>query len=154
MQVIVRLARQCGLPEPDGCVTMLALTTTSHIVRARLDAIFKALGTSEAKVSILVMLLALDPAPVSADELSGHATISPAAMTAAIDALAADELLTRHPGPGNRVSLTPDGRIFARHIVLPVLMALNDCAATLTAKERHQLAQACTQVCACFSASF
>ncbi len=155
-QAITRIARECGLPD-DGCITLLTLMTASRVVNARLGAMLKALDTSEVKISTLITLLALDPVPAIQTDLAGCAQVSRTTMTDTIGTLAADGLVTRHPAPGDRraqnIRLTPDGRVFTRHIVQPLLMILHECAATLTPKERSRLARACTRICEYFSTS-
>jgi hypothetical protein len=154
VQIMARLAWCCGLPAPDGYQSMFALIATSRIVNTRLGAIFKEQGISEAKMSALVTLLAFDPEPVNQADLTEAAPAGHAAMADALDALVGDGLTVRQPAPkGRELRLTPDGLIFARHIMLPMFMALHDCAATLTPKERYRLAQACAGICACFPAS-
>ncbi|OAM88450.1 MarR family transcriptional regulator [Termitidicoccus mucosus] len=155
-QAMARIARECGLPD-DSSITLLTLMTASRVVNARLGVMFKALDTSEVKISTLITLLALDPAPAIQTDLAGCAQVSRTTMTDTIDAMAADGLVTRHSAPGDRraqnIRLTPDGRVFARHIVQPLLMILHECAATLTPQERCRLARTCTRICEYFSTS-
>jgi DNA-binding MarR family transcriptional regulator len=151
MQVVARLARQCGLPDFEGCVTLFTLMAASHVVDTWLTATIRTQGIPKVKMYAMVTLLALHPASVGRAELAGLLSSDPAVVADALDALIGDGLAVRCPAPdGAGIRLTPDGLERARQTVLPILGILHDCAVELTLRERHQLAQACTHISAYF----
>jgi DNA-binding MarR family transcriptional regulator len=154
MRVITNLARQCGLPETEGCVIMFTLMTTSRIVDRWLATTIKEQGIPRLKLHALITLLASHPEPMGQAELARLLSSEPRAVAGVLGSLVSDGLAAWCSDPDkNSIHLTPNGLTFARHAVLPILGVLYEGAATLTLKERYQLAQTCTQICTCLPAS-
>jgi hypothetical protein len=148
MQVIARLTRQCGLPDAEGCVTLFALMATSRVVDVWLSDAISKQGISRLKLHSLITLLALHPKVVSQAELTELLSSNSIAVTDTLNVLIRDGLAVWHSvAGGSGARLTSDGLTFARHVMLPILGTLHNCAALLTPKERYQLAQTCTHIC-------
>jgi hypothetical protein len=147
LQAVVRLARQCGLPAPEG---RLALMATRRIADRWPAASIKTQGISKVKMYALLALLALHPEPVGRDELAEVLSAGRAVADGMLDALVGDGLAVWRPAPGgDGIRLTRDGLAFARHAVLPILGILHDCAVELALKEHRELARTRAHVCTC-----
>ena len=149
--MLVRIARQSHLGDPEGCAAILNMLATSRLVRGHLHSVLQHLGLTEAKLATLVTLYALDPEPASPADLSVQTQVSRASMTELIETLHARSWITRKPSPSDRrtqhLRLTEKGRTFVESAVRPFLIAVGHCADVLTPAEYHLITQTCARLC-------
>jgi DNA-binding MarR family transcriptional regulator len=150
-QMLVRIARQSGLGDPEGCAAVLALLTTSRLVRGQLHRVLAELGLNEAKLTTLITLYALDPEPSTPADLAVQSQVSRSTMTDTLESLHASGWVQRERGESDRrtlhIHLTETGRSLVERAVRPFLTAVGNCADTLSTAERSAVTSACIHLC-------
>ena len=154
MQMLVRIARQSHLGDPDGCASILALLSASRLLRGHLNRVLAEFGLNEARLSALVTLYALDPEPSTPADLALQSHVSRATMTDTLVALDASGWIRRNRVEADRrtlhIRLTTAGRAVVKNVVRPFLTAVSNCADTLSVDERHAVTRACARLCETF----
>lgn len=149
--MLVRIARQSHLGDPEGCAAILALLTATRLVRGHLNRVLAQAGLNEAKLSALVTLYALDPEPSTPADLALQSQVSRTTMTDTLDALHSGGWINRERGEADRrtlhIQLTTTGRTLVENAVRPFLTAVGNCAATLSVAERRSVTSACVHLC-------
>lgn len=155
LQMLVRIASQSRLGDPEGCVAILTLMSTGRVLRSHLQHVLGELGLSEIKFFTLVTLYALDPDPSTPAELALQSHVSRAAMSDTLEALRASGWVGRERSATDRrtlhIQLTARGRLLVEGAVRPFLAAIARCAETLSAPERRSLTRTCSHLCDHFS---
>lgn len=155
LQMLVRIANQSRLGDPEGCVAILSLVATGRVVRSHLQNVLGELGLSEIKFFTLVALYALDPDPSTPAELALQSQVSRAAMSDTLEALHESGWVDRERSATDRrithIQLTARGRLLVESAVRPFLAAVARCVATLSPPERRALTRTCSHLCDHFS---
>ncbi|MCX6956793.1 MAG: MarR family transcriptional regulator [Verrucomicrobia bacterium] len=156
VQMLLRIARQSRLGDPEGCAAILTLLATGRVVRAHLQHVLGQLGLNEIKFSTLITLYALDPDPSTPAELALQSRVSRAAMSDTLEALRGGGWVDRERSTSDRrtlhIRLTARGRDLIETAVRPFLAAVGRCAEALTAAERRSLTRTCGHLTALFQA--
>lgn len=154
VDMLVRIARQSQLSDPEGCATLLTMLTTMRLLRLHLQRVLTPLKLSEVKFTTLVSLYALDPIPSSPSDLAFHAQVSRAAMTDALEGMRVRGWIARERSRDDRrmtlVHLTAAGRDLVEKAVRPFLAALGRCSEALSSDERKTIVHACAHLDAHF----
>lgn len=152
--MLVRIARQSHLGDPEGCATILGLLATSRLLHDHLQGVLSELGLSEIKLTTLVGLYAVDPEPATTADLAANSQISRATLSGVVTTLRARGWIIREAAPSNRrlrhIRLTDKGRAIVEKAVRPFLDAVNKCALVLTSEERDAATHLCTRLNAHF----
>jgi DNA-binding MarR family transcriptional regulator len=149
-RLLLGVAQQAGIGDPDSCSTMLAILSASRAIRR---ALARDLGTeelSEARFAALVTLYALEPMSSTPADLAFHAEVSRSAMTDVIDALEKHGWAIREPHGHDRrltpVRLTADGGRVAVRAVHRFLHAASKIAGDLDLADRRATVATCEEV--------
>lgn len=96
LRLLLGVARQSGIGDPDSCMIILSILSASRAVRRALSRELEhELGfqdNSGSCFATLVTLYALSPLPATAADLAYHAEVSRGSMTSVIEALESTRL--------------------------------------------------------------
>jgi DNA-binding MarR family transcriptional regulator len=148
--MLVRIARQSHLGDPEACTTVLALLSTSRLLHQHFQRVLAQLELSEVKLTTLVSLYALDPEPSTPADLAFHSQVSRATMTDTLEAMCDRNWIVRERARTDRrmlyIHLTDAGRTLVEQAVIPFLTTVNLCAQVLTRNERAAALRICTHL--------
>lgn len=146
-QMLLRIFRQSGLGDPDGCSAVLSLIAISKLLRSHMREVLTRFDLSEVKLITLICLYAEEPSPCTPAGLARHAQVSRATMSATLDGMVRRGWLHRERGAQDRrtleIRLTLSGRSLVEESVMPFLGAIARCAEALTREEWATLSQSC-----------
>ncbi|HEY9247948.1 MAG TPA: MarR family transcriptional regulator [Rariglobus sp.] len=150
LRMLVRIARQSRIGDPEACATVLTLLSTSRLLHNHFQRVLAQLDLSEVKLTTLVSLYALDPEPSTPADLAVHSQVSRATMTETLEALRVRNWIVRERGRADRrvilIHLTDEGRALVERAVRPFLATVNLCAQALTRDERAAAVRICTHL--------
>lgn len=150
LKMLVRIARQNHLGDPDACAAVLAMLSTSRLLHQHFQRALAQLELSEVRLTTLVSLYALDPEPSTPADLAFHSQVSRATMTDTLEAMRLRNWIVRARAPDDRrvlhIHLTDEGRTLVERAVRPFLSTVNLCAQVLTRDERTTTVRICTHL--------
>lgn len=150
LKMLVRIARQSGLGDPDACTAILAMLSTSRRLHHHFQRVLARFDLSEVRLTTLVVLYALDPSPSSPADLALHAQVSRATMTDTLETMRLRNWIVRDRTRFDRrvfhIRLTDEGRAIVEQAVSPFLSTVNLCAQALTRAERDTSLRICAHL--------
>lgn len=150
LKMLVRIARQSHLGDPDACATVLGLLFTSRLLHQHFQRALAQLDLSVVRLTTLVSLYALDPEPSTPADLAFHSQVSRATMTATLESMRLRNWIVRDRAQNDRrvlhIHLTDEGRTLVEQAVRPFLSTVNLCAQVLTPHERTTAIRICTHL--------
>ncbi|HEY9250626.1 MAG TPA: MarR family transcriptional regulator [Rariglobus sp.] len=148
--MLVRIARQSRLGDPEACASVLAMLSTSRLLHQHFQHVLAQLDLSEVKLTTLVSLYALDPEPSTPADLAIHSQVSRATMTETLETMRLRNWIVRDRAKNDRrvlhIHLTDEGRTLVEHAVIPFLSTVNLCAQVMTRDERTTAIRICTHL--------
>jgi len=154
LKMLVRIARQNRLGDPDACATVLAMLFTSRLLHQHFQRALARLDLSEVKLTTLVSLYAIDPEPSTPADLALQSQVSRAAMTDTLETMRLRNWIVRDPAQNDRrvlhIHLTDEGRALVERAVIPFLSTVNLCAQVLTRDEHATAISICAHLNAYF----
>ncbi len=153
LRLLLGVARQSGIGDPDSCMIILSILSASRAVRRALSRELEhELGfqdNSGSCFATLVTLYALSPLPATAADLAYHAEVSRGSMTSVIEALERRGLVARDAGSRDRITpicLTELGHRAARLAVHRFLDVASNLAGDIGSPNRKTTVSTCEQV--------
>lgn len=150
-KMLLRIFRQSGLGDPEGCAAVLSLISVGKLLRARMREVLTRYDLSELKLATLICLYAEEPASCTPADLARQVRVSRATMSTALEGMSRRGWLNRERGLTDRrtvnVHLTRVGRRLVEESVIPFLGAIAQCADTLAGDEWRTLSKTCAHLC-------
>lgn len=150
LKMLVRIARQSHLGDPDACATVLAMLFTSRLLHQHFQRALARLDLSEVKLTTLVSLYAIDPEPSTPADLALHSQVSRATMTDTLEGMRRRNWIVRDRAQNDRrvlhIHLTDEGRTLVERAVSPFLSTVNLCAQVMTRDERTTAIRICNHL--------
>jgi DNA-binding MarR family transcriptional regulator len=147
--------------EPSACEVFLHLLRTGDEAFRVTDAHFHAVGVSQGRFTVLMLLLDkpnLASQRLSPADLADQAGVTRATMTGLVDTLERDGLVVRQPAPDDRrmqlVELTPRGIEFISSMLPEHFRRISVLMSALSESERRSLVRLLGKIAATASESF
>jgi len=153
LRLLLGVARQSGIGDPDSCMTILSILSASHAIRyamgRELDRELGFQDNSGSRFATLITLYALEPLPATAADLAYHAEVSRGSMTDVLGTLEKRGLITRDAGGRDRIKfvyLTERGRKAAVFAVHRFLQLASNLVGDLSSPYGNATVETCQQV--------
>jgi DNA-binding MarR family transcriptional regulator len=148
--LLLGVARQSGIGDPDSCRTILALLSVGRAIRRSLESELGPDELSEARFATLVTLYALEPLPATPTDLAYHADVTRSAMTDILDVLERRGWIKRgDPARDRRLTPIHLTELGCRITVIAVhrfLQAGSRLAGNLSLSRRKAIVDGCEQI--------
>jgi DNA-binding MarR family transcriptional regulator len=154
-RLLLGIARQSGIGDPDSCKIILSILSASRAVRHALNReMDHELGFRDNagyRLATLITLYALSPLPASVADLAYHAEVSRSSMTGLIEALERHGLVERRTA-GRRITqygLTQPGQEASVRAVHRFLQLASKLAGGIGSPNGNATVKTCEQIESC-----
>jgi len=149
-RVLIRSSQVRGSDGNDRCHALLELLVAAEATRDSLRHCLSSLGLTEVQFQVLLIMLALSPAPAFPAILAENIGVRRSSVTHALDGLCAKGLVLRERSNVDRrnwaLTLTGAGHILTDQSIDSVLLALTAQGQGLTSSAPEALHNLCSQL--------